>query len=289
MIYSRKCPKCETSILYKTKNSYNVAIKKNSNCKKCSCRGWTNINNLVKEGSRSNGFTGKSHNEETIKKLKSSDKSYTKTDDFKQKISNATKGEKNGMYGKSLYETWLNQYGKEEADKKYDIWKSKISNATKGEKNGMYGKSSPNGSGNGWSGWYKGTFFRSLLELSYIVNIFERFNIEWESAEQKKYIIKYVNSEGISRTYRPDFIVSNKYLIEIKPKKLHNSKSVKEKTNAAIDFCKSNNLIFKITETIKLSIDEIIELKNSNNLKFTDRYEQKFKTISAVSRTSRCR
>jgi hypothetical protein len=33
----------------------------------------------------------------------------------------------------------------------------------------MYGKPSPQGSGNGWSGWYKGKYFRSIMELSFIV------------------------------------------------------------------------------------------------------------------------
>ena len=34
----------------------------------------------------------------------------------------------------------------------------------------MYGRFSPRGSGNGWSGWYKEWYFRSLLELSYMIN-----------------------------------------------------------------------------------------------------------------------
>jgi hypothetical protein len=38
----------------------------------------------------------------------------------------------------------------------------------------MYGKPSPNGSGNGW-------YFISLHELSYMVNVIERFKLKWNS------------------------------------------------------------------------------------------------------------
>ena len=80
----------------------------------------------------------------------------------------------------------------------------------------MYGKPSPQGSGNGWSGWYKGWYFRSLLELSYMILVIERFNISWSNGEKIK--ITYKNFSGINRNYFPDFLLNNKYIIEIKPK-----------------------------------------------------------------------
>ena len=57
----------------------------------------------------------------------------------------------------------------------------KISNASKGKNNPMYGKPSPQGSGNGWSGWYKGIYFRSLLYSSFmssIDNLFISFSVK---------------------------------------------------------------------------------------------------------------
>jgi len=51
----------------------------------------------------------------------------------------------------------------------------------------MYGKPAPIGSGNGWSGWYKGWYFRSLLELSFMINVIERFKMSWQNAETKKH------------------------------------------------------------------------------------------------------
>ena len=55
----------------------------------------------------------------------------------------------------------------------------------------MFGRPTPQGSGNGWKGWYKGWFFRSLKELSYVVNVLEPNGDIWESAENIK--IPYVN------------------------------------------------------------------------------------------------
>lgn len=84
-------------------------------------------------------------------------------------------------------ETYEIRFGKEKANK----MKKNLSNKFSGSKNNMYGKPSPQGSGNGWSGWYKGWFFRSLLELSYMINVIEKNGWKWENAESKKYKIPY--------------------------------------------------------------------------------------------------
>ena len=82
----------------------------------------------------------------------------------------------------------------------------------------MYGKPAPIGSGNGWSGWYKGWYFRSLLELSFMINVIERFNMPWISAENQTYKISYVDTNLKQRNYYADFIIDNKYIVECKPK-----------------------------------------------------------------------
>jgi len=89
--------------------------------------------------------------------------------------------------------TWEEFYGKEKSNK----LKQNMSIRTSGENNPMYGKPSPQGSGNGWSGWYKGWYFRSLKELSYMINIIERFHLKWENGEQKKYRIEYKDWKGL--------------------------------------------------------------------------------------------
>lgn len=74
----------------------------------------------LKYSGKGNPMYGKHHSEDTKHKLKSIDKSYTKTKKFRKKMSEVTKGEKNGMYGK----------------KHSEISKQKMSNSKKGKKLG---------------------------------------------------------------------------------------------------------------------------------------------------------
>jgi len=204
--------------------------------------------------------------------------------------SNNSKGKNNANYGGKWHGihpsiTQLNKsyneiYG---IDKSNSI-KNKLSKASSGENNPMFGKPSPIGSGNGWSGWYKGWFFRSLKELSFMINVIERFKFEWESGESKKYKISYTNNDGVKRNYFPDFVLNKKYIIEIKPKKLHKSINVVLKKNAALEFCKKNKFIYKLLAPIKtLSYDDILLLIKNNDLEFIDRYKEKFKLWQKVN------
>lgn len=61
------------------------------------------------------------HSKETKKKLK-----YNKTNDHKKKLSNSKMGNKNPMFGKSLYQIWLVKYGEEIAKEKMQIRGQKI-------------------------------------------------------------------------------------------------------------------------------------------------------------------
>jgi len=172
--------------------------------------------------------------------------------------------------GKSFKEI----YGEEKANN----IKNKLSIAALGENNPMFGKPSPQGSGNGWSGWYKGWFFRSLKELSYMIYVIERFNLKWETGENAKYKIYYIDYKNNKRTYHPDFLINEKYLVEIKPKNLWNSNSVKRKKEAAETWCKEHNFIYKLTECVKqISFKEIEKLIKEENLIFTKRYQEKYK------------
>jgi hypothetical protein len=103
------------------------------------------------------------------------------------------------MKGNSYYKVWVKKYGKKIADNMNRECSLKKSH--KGEKNYWFGKTPPFGSGNGWSGWYNGWYFRSLLELSYMVNIIEKYNIDWVSGEKNEYKIEYYhnNKEKLRR------------------------------------------------------------------------------------------
>ena len=267
-----KCSNCNKYRKYKSYHSFKVA--EHSKSQLCvTCNGIINVRNNEetkkkisnslkgKFAGEKNPFYGKKHSEETKDKIR--------------KNTN-TKGKNNPMYGKRVYDIWIEKFGKEEADKKHNEWIIIQSKNSSGENNPMYGKPSPQGSGNGWSGWYNGWFFRSLRELSYMINEIENKKYKWESGEQKKYKISYVDWDGKKRNYFSDFIVENKFMIECKPLNLQTSTSVLYKKQAAEIFCKKNNLEYILLEPKILSINEIKKLYKSKKIKFTERYEEKF-------------
>jgi hypothetical protein len=184
-------------------------------------------------------------------------------------ISQKLKGRSStGMKGKSLYSLWIEKYGVEEADIRKEELSNKRSKNSIGSNNSMYNKPVPKKSGKGASGYYKEFFFRSILELSYIINILDRFNLDWKSAETEELKIKYKDYFGNSRTYVADFIVNNKYLIECKPKALVNTPLVNLKKTAAEKFCIDNNLIYKIVSPRRLEQKAIDILISKGDLFF---------------------
>lgn len=272
--FTRNCPICDKKINYSTKYSLLTAKKNNSSCKSCVMKGKNNP--MYGKTGDKNPFFNKKHKEESkIKMIKNRNMSAYKTKEFKKKISDLNSGDKNPMFGKSFYDIWLKKYGKEIADEKLKKHKMKQSLNSSGEKNPMFGKPSPMGSGNGWSGWYKEWFFRSLMELSYMINIIEKYDISWCSGENKDFKIEYIHKNK-KRNYFPDFVLNGKYVVEVKPRRLWNSELVISKIKSAEVFCMKNNLIYKMRSIPKLTFEEIKLLFENKQIIFTERYERKF-------------
>jgi hypothetical protein len=288
--FFRKCPKCLKELGYTNKKNKNYAEKYSIWCKECSTKEcnkrpeiilkhkeWGKIQKERCKG-RGNPFYGKHHTDETKRKIiENRDMSYTQTDSFKKK--SARKGKKNGMYGKNFYDVWLNNYGKQEADERMRKLKEIRSKNSSGSKNSMYGKPSPHGSGGGWSGWYKEWYFRSLRELSYMINIIEKKNYQWENAENKKFSIKYIDYNKKERTYRADFFINNKILVEVKPVKLMKTPSNILKKTAAEVFCKNNNFEYQMVDIKIMDISSIISLFESEQIKFVKKYDERIRKI----------
>lgn len=264
--WERECPDCKKKLVYKTKAHCSNAEKIKSKCLSCSKK-------YCYIGDK-NPFYGKKHTFETKQKIKNCLIGTVKNSDVLQKMSENMIGMNNPMFGKSVYDLWIIKYGTEEANNRMNLLREKRSLNASGKNNPMYGKPSPQGSGNGWSGWYNDFFFRSLKELSYIILELEKKKLKWKTAEKIK--IQYVDWNGKERTYRPDFIVNENKIIEVKPIKLHVSPLVKLKCDAASKYCFENNLTFQIVDTKMLSFDEIKELRISNKIKFTKKYEERF-------------
>jgi len=215
------------------------------------------------------------NNPETIQKQK---------DTHNRLIKKYTKEERSEKFGNGAWKDNDDWKEKQKSSEGHgDIISQTIQNMTDEERRGKYGRSGkdnpmygrpcPKGSGFGYSGYYNGLFFRSFLELSFLV---ENKDKEIENAEDK-ISIKYL-FEGVDRTYRPDFIIGNK-VIEVKPTNFMNDENNVVKFKEAKKWCKNNNYKYTIVtdEDIKvLSIIEIKELLRSGDTKLSEKQDKRF-------------
>jgi hypothetical protein len=127
--------------------------------------------------------------------------------------------ERNKKISKARKKFWEDKKGKT-VEELYGFEKGKSireikSKQTKGEKNPAYGKIYTKIGRK--RGYYKGMFFRSLWEYSYM-KFLESNEISLDEVEYESILIKYTKNNG-GRTYRPDFFLKNeRKLIEIKSK-----------------------------------------------------------------------
>ena len=176
-------------------------------------------------------------------------------DEFVLTMISATTGDKNPMFGRNDHchgflainsrrrgKTDIEFYGLEKAT---EISRKK-SAAVSGNRNPMYGKPSPKLSGKGVKGYYKGHYFRSILELV-CMKYMENEGINLNDVKYEHFVIPYISYDGSERTYRPDFFVpERKLLIEAKPEKLSHTPLNSLKFEAARLFCKERNIEFTV-------------------------------------------
>jgi hypothetical protein len=290
-MYERNCPECDKELTYGTKRNWEKAEAGNNLCRSCSRKAYFRTpeskENRERLGKYSrqhfngdgNPFYGRSHSQETIRKIQQNrDVSAFKTDGFKEKMSRVTSGTNNPMYDRNVYNIWVQKYGEEEARKRMADLSAKRSENSSGEKNPMYGKPAPKGSGNGWGGWYKGWYFRSLKELSYMLYVIEPNNYVWKNAECKELSIPYVDHLGAQRTYRADFLLEDQLLIEVKPKALMETAINKLKKKAAERFCAARGLEYRMVDVKTIEHSELLALCQKGLVKLGDptRLEKKY-------------
>jgi uncharacterized protein YbaR (Trm112 family) len=263
--FFRKCPKCNETLFYKYKKSHTYAINKNSLCLSC------------KNSGELNGNYGKKHSQECKDLISLEKKKYYLINDShmknkkhkqetKDKISKANKGklvgELNPNFGKTQERSvWWNRKHTKQTREKMSI--SAINNM--------------NGHSIGVKGTYKDIFFRSCLELSYIIYL-TRFKIEFEI--EPRLGITYLEY-GIVKNYIPDFLICDKYLVEIKPKEFQDKPKNLLKTKAAIEYCKQHNLKYKIIQpklVYRLMAKEYLSGNIVLSEKDKDKFLRKFKS-----------
>ena len=236
-----------------------------------------------KEGKRSSkiGTYNKSQRGKTLEERLGKEKANS----MKQKLSERLSGKLNPNYGgkyskfekahqqqkgKTL-EQWL-------GEEKANLMKQKISIATSGENNPMYGKSPSKLSGSGLKGYYKNIYFRSFLELSYLVQL-DKNDIKVESAETEKFLVHY-EFNGVNKTYKPDYyLVDTDEVIEIKWHRLLSSSIVQIKKIAALKQFNNYKIVTE-NEIDLLSLEDMKFLINQGILKII-RYSKYFKQLEA--------
>lgn len=179
---------------------------------------------------------------------------------IRQTLSAQRTGAKNHNFGGAHQKfpvrtgTLVQQFGEEKAAQ----IRKKLSDASRGEKNGMFGIPTPKRAGAGISGHYKSNYFRSLLELSYIIHL-ENAGIEFLSCDGRKdFKFQYCTGD-VNRTYFPDFYIpSDNTIVEVKPARLIQS----EVNILKADAVKKTGVLFKfVTEDDVPRIDKATLLK----------------------------
>lgn len=174
--------------------------------------------------------------------------SYGKTfsDERKAKISAASRGRKITPYERTpeiknkISESLLKYYSEHEVSEETRI---KLSQAWK---DGRYKNANM---GRGYNGFFysiknnKKFFFRSLLELCYLIQIENNRDISFYDVEP--FQIKLPNNHH----YTPDIFLNGEILIELKPKKhllYEDEERFNLEVSSAEEYCKKHNLTFKV-------------------------------------------
>lgn len=269
--FKRNCPRCHKEIVYKFKSSMDKANLNITLCKRCS--------NQIKENDIYKCWVKRYGKDVADEKMieygkKMSIAQHNVSPEKNKKKANS--GSKNPMYGRSVYSVWIEKYGINEADKRLKSRGEKFSLSMSGENNPMYGKPAPKGSGRGWSGWYKGHFFRSKMELSYLKYLLDN-NIKFENGESIKFRMSYVDDNGKNRNYYPDFyLIESEEIIEIKPTSMISFENNSKKFKVATERHKNKFKILSYKDFHQLTKKEIRKLYNDKDLVWIERYDKKY-------------
>jgi len=120
------------------------------------------------------------------------------------------------------------------------------------------------------AGWYNGLYFRSSLELSFLV---QNHNKIFSSCETNKYKIIYDDNNGRKRCYYPDF-TDGELIYEIKPTGLLGSYINKLKIQEGVRVHGDNYKVITEIESPYITKSLICDLINSGKVKLTQRSEK---------------
>lgn len=270
--YHQKVDLCCNECNIKFQRSAGVAIssRKNQGCDLCpKCA-------RVATSRRAGKIISERYSGKKLEEIVGVDKALS----IRQLLSSQRMGEKNHNFGGRHQKfpirtgTYEEQYGIEKA---IEI-KKKLSRSSSGKNNPMFGKPAPKKSGIGISGYYGSIYFRSLLELTYILFL-EEHQIHFDTCDGKKAYQFYYTINGAEKTYFPDFyLFETDEFIEVKPSRLVGGMIVQAKANAVMSanktlrFVTDADLVKILPERLRELIDDgkvVIDDCKLKRLKYT--------------------
>lgn len=305
----RNCPVCQTELVYGTKQSMNVASKLNTKCRKCGgvetskkLRGREKSEahrTHISEGKKGRSWVAmleRKYGREGAETLLRSHAEVSRERGLRDNpmrgknwkdMVMAKNGENaagvlahhsecardaNGMQGRSVYQVWEEKYGKEVADSKLEKLKEGRRSRMAGSGNPMWGSPAPLGSGGGWSGWYNGLYFRSLLELAFMLELDTR-GVNYVSAECLRFRVHYTY-QGKDYTYYPDFYLPEEDgVVELKPlRRTQEGRFLAKKEAASKMF---NYRVVTDVEVPKITRDQLKQLVDVKKVKLLPKWQER--------------
>lgn len=125
-----------------------------------------------------------------------------------------------------------------------------------------------------FKGWYKGWFFRSLKELSYVL-LCEKNGLKWRTAETDEFAVYYTDLYGRKKKHWADLFVDEHIIVEVKPSKHQKGKLVQLKAQAMKKFCDEKGYTYMMVSPRKVAKAELETLIKKGMITFTEESEEK--------------
>jgi len=273
--YCGKTGKKEVRHRYQTK-------KKQRFCGRSCINKWKHESGILNSKGSNNPMSGKSIKECWTEKY-GEEEAERRAKSHSKSVSRVTSGENNPMHGKTHSvesrqkmsrahggKTLEERWGEDRARK----FKEALSKRMTGAGNHMFGKTSSGG--RSIKGTYKGHFFRSLLEYSFMRHL-----------EEQGHNLKDVDYETIRisvsdvMTYKPDFFVpATQTLYEVKPAYAVSREENVNKFAAARNYCREKGWTFAVVTENDFRKIPFAEAQADANVTFDERTLTYFRKTS---------
>lgn len=265
----RQCPRCQNPVFHSNRDERDRAQHERKICRGCQANDYK-----VRFKGDKNPFHGRSHTEQTKRNLSLAHKGKRLSPEHRAKC--VPYLHRNRVIVRDYLSYWIGKLGEEAGRARFEAYQARLSDRNRGKANPMYGKPTPQGSGNGWKGWYRGWHFHSLREIQFYLQAEADGRKCLKIHAHKAYRVPYTDSHGTARTYLPDFLLDDKFIVEIKPKKLWNTNENRPKFDAAKAFFAAKGLTFQVID-IQPDAMTLKEKYLAGEITFTNRYENRFR------------